>query len=133
MPQNKFSVTLFLIALFVFLSVVIAMWISNIYFEKARYAEKTSVDVINCASFEFEISNIAYSGNTLSFDIQNSVGSKFEGIIIESDSGEMKEIPLENFEIGSFLHKTTDIKLTASFKAHPKGCSKNDYAKEYFI
>ena len=131
MAERKFTTMFFLVSLLVFLSLFITMWAYNIYVEKASYATNQSKTLVKCSGYSFEIKNIAYSANSLSFDVENEMGEPFSELVVEGTNS--KTATLKNFNSGITLRvKLEDIQINKTFKAYPNGC-KDESAKTYKV
>lgn len=138
MAEKKFSTMVFLLAVFIFLAMFISMWIYGIYVDNAGYAKKTSTNSISCTSYSFDVKNLLYSDNMLSFDIENTIGDEFSELIVEKrgDEAGAKTIPLSNFQMGMQEHvvitEMTNIVENDEIILYPKGC-KGANEKKYLI
>lgn len=119
------SLMVFLILIFVMLGLYIAVWISNVYKGTTEYTEKGGKTVIECISYAFEISDLKYSNNQLSFIFENSAHSDLDVQGLEIRSGNKTAEYNETVKISRKVRVTTIMKglnSTANFSISPRGC-----------
>ena len=117
---------MFLWFIFVVIALFLAFWL---YSMQKEYLASDSVEngvmaSMKCGGYMFEISDVSYHNNTLSFTIRNTRGDIIKSIVIESDydsrteqlgalnAGMERRIVLEDFRAGS------------TFAVYPEGCAK---------
>ena len=123
---KSITMHLFLWFLFIVIALSLAFWLYSV---QKQYMASDSLGngamaSLKCGGYMFEISDVSYHNNTLSFTIRNTMGETIQSIVIESDydsrteqlralsSGREKKIVLENFRAGD------------KFAVYPEGCAK---------
>lgn len=132
--SKKTTFQIFIIVLGVAFVVFIGIWLYDIYSSNRQISTELSKSVIECTGYAFEVdrTTLVYSEGKLSFLITNPYGSKFDVLLVKSDSGVEKEALLRNFMQGnSEVVSFEGMNVTKSFEVYPKGCPNN--AKTYKI
>lgn len=128
--SRKYAVFMFLI--FIVATLMVLLWAYNI-FQTSVSTTGDNKDSTSCWSYSYEIKDIKYANNVLSFNIENKFYSdaRISNInIITQDGKTEKTFP--EISKGNFREIIIeDIKVGDSFVAYPANCV--SISKQYFI
>ena len=129
--SRKYFIFMFLI--FVVSTLMILLWAYNIYQKGVIATTGEEQESSNCWSYVYEIKDIQYNDNTLTFNLENKFYSdaRISKInIVTSDEKREQDFP--GIAKGTTrLIKIEDIKIENSFLAYPDNCV--NLAKEYMV
>ena len=112
----------FLFAVFVLLAVVTGAWLYKVYKEQTSFAETRTMATIDCGKYYFSIDprTVTYDNGNLYFEIENTVGSKINSIVVDSGA-EKKEV---NVSLSSGMIQPVSLSLSMDtwVLVYPKGC-----------
>lgn len=139
MDKNKarrITITLFLLAIFLFLVIYIAAWVMDIFESTKITAEGGAEEnpVFSCVGLVFDVQEetLSYDGTTLRFSVINKKFSEGSIPKLTIMSGEdRKEIPMKAFLPGKIKDVEVDIELSDMLTVYPTGCEM--YAKKFEI
>lgn len=127
--KKKISWGIFLFALFIFLALWIGLTMYTIYTSKTTEAKSSTKSSIECSTYAFEISEINYSDEKLTFRIKNTIGEDFETLVIESGNIQNKA-SLKSFYEGEERTVAIDsIVIEKEFSVYPEGCKEYNVKK----
>ena len=133
------SLMVFLILIFVMLGLYIAVWISNVYKGTTAYTEKSGKTAIDCIGYAFEISDLKYANDKISFVLENFAHSDSDIKGVEIRSGNKTGEYNGTIKISRKARISADMKgvnginvsSNSNFSIYPKGCYQ--YAKKCSI
>ncbi len=119
---RKYAIFMFFI--FVIASLMILLWAYSIYKSGVAAASGEESEAATCWSYSYEISNVKYENNTLSFVLENKFYSdarisKFT-IITENGKIEREFPPLSKGLTKEIIIENTVVK--DNFLAYPENC-----------
>ncbi len=84
--SKKISVLFFMFAIFILLVVVTGGWLYKMYTEQTAYSESSTLATVECSKYYFRINadSVAYSDGVLYFEIENTLGSDIDSIVVQS-------------------------------------------------
>ena len=128
--SRKYMIFMFLI--FIVVTLMIMLWAYNIY-RSGVIATSGEEKSSSCWSYVYEIKDVQYNDNTLTFNLENKLYSdtRISKITIITKDGK-KEQEFPGIAKGTTrLIAIEDIKIEGSFLAYPDNCI--NLAKEYAI
>ena len=130
MASQKNIILIFISVIFLFAVIYLFLWLYQAYAGGTSYADRTTESTIECMEYMFEVNNINYANNSLSFNLYNrKVRNTLQSIILKTSTG---EIPINlSLEPDSIQTITETIQITDEFFVFPKGCE--IYKKSYSI
>lgn len=130
MASQKNTILIFISVLFLFAVIYLFLWLYQAYAGGTGYAERTTESTIECMGYIFEVNNINYANNSLSFNLYNRKASNtLQTIILKTST---TEIPINvSLEPDSTQTITETIQITDEFFIFPKRCE--IYKKSYSI
>ncbi len=127
--SRKYAIFMFFI--FIIATLMILLWAYNIYQKGVVATTGEEKESTSCWSYVYEIKDIHYEDNVLSFNLENKFYSdnRISKITIITNDGK-KEQSFPAISKGvTRLIKIEDIKIENSFVAYPDECV--NLAKEY--
>jgi len=123
---KKWTLTLFLIALFTFLAVFTGTWINKLYLEQTDYSDATSASIFECNEYYPVIQKVIYENEALIINLESkSGGIKFDSYTILWN-GTSYEIDTTNLYVGMAQEYIIPVKGENSFlRGYPETCEGN--------
>lgn len=125
--SKKISVMIFLLAIFIMLVVMTAGWIYKMYREQTSFTNTRTLATVECGKYYFDIdeSTVSYQDGQLYFEIENTLGSKIETILVESGSSKVSvDIGLSQ---GAIYPVSIPINISTSLAVYPEGCKEVNF------
>lgn len=125
--SKRYSLLIFLFALFIFLSLYIILWSYNIYTSTKNYTNATSQSSITCTtySFNFVDNSMNYDNGTLTFniDITNMISSAPKGfaLVLATNETTYRSEPI-NIYVRNTKVVFKNVSIDDSFSVAPVGC-----------
>ncbi len=120
----KKSIFIFLFALFLILAFYILIQGAGIYTSSKSYAEAQTKESLCAVFFDFELKNATYESNLLSFRLlrKSETGEPFSYLIILTDIGDEKKLPVLNMLSHKEQLLNTEINISKNFTVYPESC-----------
>ena len=129
---KKWTLTLFLVALFTFLAVFTGTWISKLYFEQTDYADTNSETIFKCNEYYPRIQQVTYENEELIINLESrSGGTKFDSYTILWNDSSYK-INTTNLYVGMAQEYIIQVEGKDSFvRGYPETCKDN--SRKYYL
>ncbi|MBI4738326.1 hypothetical protein HY772_01975 [Candidatus Woesearchaeota archaeon] len=130
---RKVSVLIFLFGIFVMLGVILGGWLYSMYTTNIGFTNKATTSALRCGDYSFTVESIAFdpAKKVLSFTITNSLGDRFDSIVVES--GQAKHtVNLTELVQADTETVSIPLEIEREVLIYPRGCRENN-AKRFSI
>ena len=124
--RKSLPMHIFLWFIFIVLALFLAFWLFSL---QKQYMASNSIgqgamSSLQCGGYMFEISEVAYHNNTLSFLIVNTMGDQIKSLVIQSDyDSRIEQLVALSARRGQEI-VLEDFRADDSFAVYPEGCAK---------
>ena len=128
--SRKISLTIFLLAVFVFLAIFLGGWIYRVYMTETAYSTGESKSAVVCAGYTFDIDkeSLVYEDGVLYFETDLGYGDKINLLVVESGV-ESREVDTTAMSGGVPQPITVDIPLSDEVLVYPEGCRDHNFER----
>lgn len=123
---QNITMKVFLWFLFIVIALFLAYWLFGIYndYIKSGSIDKGTSDLMSCNDYVFDVKDVHYENETLSFVIRNTMGKQIRNITVQSDYSSVTR-NLQHLTTGSEQEITIeDFRVEQSFAVFPENCAK---------